>query len=540
MITRDKKINFIIFALAAIALLLLGVNVGIRLGKRTSAVTSVNRSLFYRPDNKITQTLDLILSSYVDSVSQGKLEEDAIAGMLGTLDPHSQYIPAAAFASANEPIEGNFSGIGVQFNMLNDTITIINTIPKGPSEKAGILAGDRIILVEGRTVSGVKMASDEIVKMLKGKTGTKVKVSVLRRDEPDLLEFEITRDKIPLFSVDAAYMLTPETGYVKVHTFSKTTIEEFAKALEQLKERGMRKLVLDLRNNAGGLIDPAIGMAELFLPEGKPIVYTEGNERPRTDYRSKTRDTTYVRTELALLINESSASASEIVSGALQDNDRSVIIGRRSFGKGLVQEQYPLIDGSAVRLTVARYYTPTGRSIQKPYNDKKQYFDDLNERYRHGEMEQADSIRFNDSLKYVTPEGKTVYGGGGIMPDIFMPLDTSFYSRYYERVMRRGLVYRFAFEYTDRRRKELAASPDDVALEKKLRSDGVMEQFIRYAERQSVARNAGELKISGAAIEDMLIAYIVRNIFDETAFYRIINRQDTMIQKAVELLTENR
>jgi carboxyl-terminal processing protease len=525
-----SKILDVIFAITVIALVLgAGIFTGMRLGSK-----SINHGLF-KQDNKVSQTLNLILGSYVDSVSADKIEEEAINGMLKTLDPHSQYIPVSKLAAMNEPIEGNFSGIGVQFNMMNDTIMVVNTVAKGPSEKAGILAGDRIILVDGDTVAGVRMLNNDIVKRLKGKTGTKVKVGILRKGEPKLLTFEITRDKIPLFSVDAAYMLRPAIGYIKVNTFSKTTMEEFTKALAKLQEQGMHQLVLDLRNNSGGLIEPAIGMAELFLPEGKLIVYTQGNERARVDYSAKAKHTDYQQTELVLLINENSASASEIVSGALQDNDRGTIIGRRSFGKGLVQEQHTLVDGSALRLTVARYYTPTGRSIQKPYNNGGDYFNDINDRYLHGEMEQADSIHFNDSLKYVTPQGKTVYGGGGIMPDIFVPMDTSFYSHYYGRVMRRGLVYRFALEYTDRYRAELAKTANYAALEEKLHQDDVLEQFIQYAAKQSVARNKKDLQISGATIENMLIAYIVRNIYDDS-FYPIINKQDNIVQKAVEII----
>ncbi|MDR2036607.1 MAG: S41 family peptidase [Bacteroidales bacterium] len=539
---KNRKIDALLPLIIALVLVI-GILAGIHFGRSRPQTGSIsNRGLlFYRPDNKVTQALDLITSSYVDSVSSNQLEEDAITGMLKTLDPHSQYIPAAKLAAVNEPIEGNFSGIGVQFNMLNDTIIVVNTTPKGPSEKVGVMAGDRIVEVDGTTVAGIKMSSNDIVKMLKGKTGTKVKVGIFRRGEKDLLYFDIVRDKIPLFSVDVAYMLTPEIGYVKVNTFSRTTIKDFTDALIRLKSEGLEKLIIDLRNNSGGIIDGAIGMSELFLPEGSLIVYTEGNERPRYDYFSKAKNSSFADTELIILINEITASASEIVSGAIQDNDRGTIIGRRSFGKGLVQEQHKLNDGSAIRITVSRYYTPTGRSIQKPYDGGlEKYYNELRERRLHGEMNEADSIHFNDSLRYITPKGKVVYGGGGIMPDIFVPVDTSYYSVYFEQIIQRGLIYRFALNYSDVHRKELSNVPDYQTLEKNLRKGGIMEQFIKYTSEQGIKRNNKDLKISGNAIENMVIAYIVRNIFDDNGFYPVFNQDDPMILKAIEVFTSDK
>ncbi|MDR1667817.1 MAG: PDZ domain-containing protein [Bacteroidales bacterium] len=494
-------------------------------------VRQVHQSARYKFSGKVVQALDLIRNEYVDSISLQQIEEDAIKGMLESLDPHSQYIPPSMLATVNEPIEGNFSGVGIQFNMMNDTVVIVSTVSGGPSEKAGILAGDRLISAAGKTLAGMKYESSDIVKILKGKTGTKITVSVLRKDAAGLLEFELTRDRIPIPSVEASYMLRPpDIGYIKIASFSKTTFREFTQALTQLKEAGMKELVIDLRNNAGGLIEPAISIAELFLPEGTLLVYTEGINSPRWSYFSCPEDTAYLGIGLAVLINENTASASEILAGAIQDNDRGNIIGRRSFGKGLVQEQHTLSDGSALRITVARYYTPSGRCIQKPYGNKDDYFDELNRRYRHGELMQADSTQFSDSLKFHTAKGKTVYGGGGIMPHLFVPADTGFFSDYYHQIMQKGLIMRFALEYSDRRRKALTAANDLLQQMKAITADGVTEQFIRYAARQGVPYNARNWALSGNVIENLLNASILRNFSDNNAYYRIVNLHDTVIQ----------
>ena len=533
--SRTNALRPLVVALA----LLVGILIGVRFGN-TAAMNGNNRGLMFFPvSNKMTRTLELIKTSYVDSVSVSALEESAIVGMLKKLDPHSQYIPASNFSAVNDPLEGNFSGIGVQFNMLNDTVVVVNTVPKGPSEKAGIMAGDRIVRVNDSVVAGVKMPSDDIVKMLKGRTGTKVKVGIRRSGNNGLLDFAITRDRIPLFSIDAAYMITPEIGYIRVNKFSKTTLQEFTEAAAKLKEEGMKKMMIDLRGNPGGIIDGAIGMSEMFLPAGKTVVYTEGNERGRNDYFSKGKNPEYTEMDLVLLIDESSASASEIMAGAIQDNDRGKIIGRRSFGKGLVQEQYPLSDGSAIRITVARYYTPVGRCIQKPYdhNDNDEYFNELYERYSHGEMTQADNIHFNDSLRFVTLAGKVVYGGGGIMPDVFIPFDTTGISPYYSKVLRKGLIYRFAFDYTDKNRKILAAYPDYKSLGKHLHQKNILGEFVAFAASQGVAKNDHDLNISAATIENIVIAYIARNIFDDKGFYPVLNQMDKTVQKAVEVLS---
>jgi carboxyl-terminal processing protease len=536
---KNRKIDALMPLIISLALAA-GILIGIKF-RNTTANTGNNRGLLlFSTPNKVDQALNLIKSSYVDSVSTNTLEEDAIRGMLKNLDPHSQYFPAADFSAINDPLEGNFSGIGVSFNMPNDTIVVVNTVAKGPSEKAGIKAGDRIIRVNDSLVAGVKMPSNDIVKMLKGKTDTRVKVGIQRKGNSELLDFDVTRGKIPLFSIDAAYMITPEIGYIKVNKFSKTTLQEFADAAGKLKAEGMTKTIIDLRDNLGGIIDGAVGMCEMFLPAGKLIVYTDGIERGRTDYYSNSKNTEYNGMDLVLLINESSASASEIVAGAIQDNDRGTVVGRRSFGKGLVQEQYSFSDGSTMRITVARYYTPTGRCIQKPYdhNENDEYFNELYDRYSNGEMIRADSIRFNDSLRFVTPAGKVVYGGGGIMPDIFMPMDTTGYSEYYGQVMRHRLIYRFAFDYVDKNRKNLSNFPDDKSLATYLHQEDILGGFIAYAAQQGVAKNNKDLKISGPIIENIVMAYIGRNILDDKGFYPILNQMDQTVQKGIDVLTK--
>ena len=528
---EDKKRKIDALLPLTIALVMLfGIFIGLKINSNAH-----RRLILFAPQNKVNQTLDFVKSSYVDDVSFDMLEESAIKSILENLDPHSQYIPASDFSDVTDQIEGNFSGIGVQFNILNDTVVVVNTVAKGPSEKIGILSGDRIVEVDDLTVAGVNMASDDIVKMLKGTTGSKVKVGIYRRGSPELLDFTITRDKVPLFSIDVAYMITPETGFIKVNKFSKTTFQEFFEAAEKLRNGGMTKMIVDLRDNSGGIIEGAIRLSELFLPAGKLIVYTEGNRRGRTDYYSKGRNTVYNDIELMLLINETSASASEIVAGAIQDNDRGTIIGRRSYGKGLVQEQYPLMDGSAIRVTVSRYYTPTGRCIQKPYilSERSEYFNELYERYSHGEMAQADSIRFNDSLRYVTPAGKVVYGGGGIMPDIFVPVDTASYSKYYETVMRRGLAYRFALDYVDKNRKKLAEITDYRAIVKYLQQKDILTEFVEYSAKHGVPKNDGDLKTSGTMIENALMAYIARNIIHDEGYYPVLNLKDKVVQKTL-------
>jgi carboxyl-terminal processing protease len=488
-------------------------------------------------NNKINSALYYILNDYVDTVSSERISESAIPAMLENLDPHSVYIPAQDFQKYNEPLTGNFSGIGVQFSMNEDTVAIISTIPNGPSERVGILAGDRIIKVDGEVVAGVKMPSDDIVSKLKGEKGTSVRVTIVRRGAEDPLEFDIIRDDIPLYSVDVHYMIDDKIGYIKISQFAQTTYREFLSAANDLKSQGMEKIIIDLRNNGGGIMEAATALADLFLQEGKLIVYTEGRARPRKNEYATSREL-LLDEEVVILIDEASASASEILAGAIQDNDRGLIIGRRSFGKGLVQEQLKFFDGSAIRLTVAKYYTPTGRSIQKPYtNGRDEYYNDLHNRFIQGEFEYEDSIKFSDSLKYVTPGGKIVYGGGGIMPDIFVAASTEGVTDYYNSVLNLGLIYRFAFHYTDLHRSEMINMKTADEIADYLDTHDFSNEFIRYAKEKGVDPNYEQFRESKDIITTQIKAYVARNMIDNVGFYPIIRSIDDALNVAIDTLS---
>lgn len=489
-------------------------------------------------NDKVMEVLRFIEQDYVDSTSADKLREDAIKGMLDELDPHSQYMSAEMLRDANETLLGNFEGIGIEFRIVDDTINVIQVIQGGPSEKIGLLSGDRIIKINDTIVASIKMDNQQVVKKLKGPRGTRVKVTVHRPGFAEDLDFVITRDIIPLYSVDISYMADDSTGYIKVSKFSLSTPEEVDDALQKLKERGSTRLILDLRGNVGGYLESAIKMADEFLGNEKLIVYTEGNNRPR-QYAYATQSGKFEDQALAILIDEGSASASEILAGAIQDNDRGVIIGRRSFGKGLVQQQLELDDGSAVRLTVARYFTPTGRCIQRPYNNGEEaYYDDLLQRLKTGELNNQDSIRFPDSLKYYTPGGKVVYGGGGIMPDIYVPIDTGQYYSYYNQLINKGLIYQFAYDFADKNRDKLLTAYSDasVFIEKFTVDNTLFDQLVVYGESKGVPRNDRDLKPTRDLIARLLKAYVGRNLFNDEAFYPVLNQDDRIFLKALETL----
>jgi carboxyl-terminal processing protease len=490
-----------------------------------------------RPRNdKLNSILNVIESNYVDSVNRNDLVESAIPAILKKLDPHSVYIPAKDLARANEPLQGNFEGIGISFSMLTDTILVISTIPGGPSEKLGLLPGDKILYVNDSLVAGKHIADEKIMGKLKGPRGTVVKIKILRSGQKELIPFEITRDKIPIYSVDVDYMVNDHIGYIKINTFAMTTFDEFMKGLRELRDHGMTSLILDLRGNSGGIMEAAVQVADQFLKEGQLIVYTKGRASPRSDAKA-TGKGEFKAGNLVVLIDEWTASASEILAGALQDNDRGTIIGRRSFGKGLVQEPIPFSDGSGMRLTIARYYTPTGRSIQKPYKDGfEKYFDDLNQRYTHGEFEVSDSIHFSDSLKFTTPGGHIVYGGGGIMPDKFVPVDTSGVSPYFVKV--RSFIYRFALKYTENNRETLKKYNDPAEMEKYLDKQALLDQFVRFAAANGVKEDLSGLKTSGTIIHTQLKAYIARNILDNKGFYPIWEHIDTTLKYAIDFLNK--
>jgi carboxyl-terminal processing protease len=510
--------------------------VGILIGRFYAGLQAENRFIIIPKANKLENVLNYIEDEYVDEVSKDQIVENTIPKILAELDPHSQYIPAKDVQEMNEPLEGNFSGIGIQFNMLDDTLIVVQVIANGPSEKVGILPGDRIIRVDGEVVAGKSMPSDSIVSRLRGPKGTEVTVELIRRNVKEPLTFKIIRDNIPLYSVDIGYMIKKDIGYIHLNKFARPTAEEFNSTMNELRSAGMKKLILDLRENGGGYMDAAVYIADQFLGDEELIVYTQGKARNREEFRSA-KGGLATDIELVILIDEGSASASEILAGAIQDNDRGTIIGRRSFGKGLVQEQKTFSDGSAVRLTIARYYTPTGRCIQKPYGaGLEEYYNDLNIRYQNGEMESSDSIKFADSLKFVTPGGKVVYGGGGIMPDIFVPLDTAGISDYYVEVRNKGLLYRFALDYSDANRKELSRLKTPEEFRKVLNRTGILQKFVVFAAKNGVRERTNQIRISRELLNTQLIAYIARNFLDNKGFYPIIQDIDNTLQKAVEVL----
>jgi len=529
--------RFSIYLPIAFALVLIaGFFLGATMIRTNSVDSTLLRSLKSQKYDPVNDVISYIKQDYVDSVDVDALNQSAIEGILANLDPHSQFISAEEFNEVNDPLLGNFDGIGVQFRLEKDTVYIIYTIPGGPSAKAGVLAGDRIIKVEQKLIAGVKASNNDVMKLLKGERGTKVNVGILRRGVKELLKFELVRDVIPTYSVDIAFMPEPSTGYIKLSKFSATTAEELSQALITLKSKGMNSLILDLRGNSGGYLQAAINVSDEFLPDGKLIVYTEGINRPR-QIANATEKGRFEKGKLIVRIDEGSASSSEIVAGALQDNDRATIVGRRSFGKGLVQEQLSLPDGSAIRLTVARYYTPTGRSIQKPYTKGHagEYEEELYYRMAHGELESQDSIKFNDSLRYTTPGGRVVYGGGGIMPDVFLPVEKNEKYAYYNEIMNKGLVYQFAFEYTDLNRKTLNTYKTFEDYNSRFTiTSSVFQSFVDFGAKNEVKPDPAGIAFSKSEISNLMKALIARNLFNEKGFYPVFLKTDKTYIKAME------
>ncbi len=503
--------------------------------KQTTSATVPSRAA-----SKLDLTLGLVERIYVEPINKDSIVEALMPRLMEQLDPHSTYISAKDMQAVNEPLEGEFDGIGVVFNMATDTVVVLNIIAGGPSYKAGVLPGDRIVTIDGDTVAGRKIEQNKVVERLRGKRGSKVTIGIERQNVEGLVDVTITRDKIPMKSIDAAFMIRPTVGYVRLTSFARTTHTEFVEAIDRLKEEGMQSLIFDLRGNSGGYLDQAILMTNEFLPEGKLMVYTED----RLGVQQKEFSTGGGRlTELPLvvLIDEYSASSSEIVAGALQDNDRGTIVGRRSFGKGLVQSQIPFNDGSAIRLTVAKYYTPTGRSIQKPFvRGAEGYNEDIWNRYESGQFFSADSIHFADSLKFTTPKGKTVYGGGGIMPDVFVPLDTLNMTPYYYAVTGFNILYRYTLDYADKHRKAINSIRTVEQLEAFLNDDkALLEDFVRYASEKGIKPNRAEIAKSRVLIESLLRAYIARNTeLQDNGYFSQIWPADPTLLKAFELLQE--
>ena len=520
-------------------LLSLCIVIGILIGMFYTNQYSGNRlSIINTTSNKINDLLRIIDDHYVDTVNMTNLIEDAMPQILSDLDPHSVYIKAKDAEESMTDIKGSFSGIGVSFTIQEDTIHIINVIKGGPSEKVGLLAGDRIVTIDGEEFVGKEITSEESMKRLKGEKGTEVKLGIKRMGEKELLDFTIIRGDIPIHSVEASYMITPELGYIKVTKFSETTYPEMLVALARLGQEGFKGLIIDLRGNGGGIMQTAIQMANIFLPKGKLIVYTEGRNSPREEYISDGRGA-FAHLPLVVLIDESSASASEIFAGAIQDNDRGTVIGRRSFGKGLVQQPIEFRDGSILRLTIARYYTPSGRCIQKPYENghNEEYENDLMERYERGEFFSEDSIH-QEGPQFKTLLGRSVYGGGGIMPDIFIPEDTSDITSYYKEAVISGLIHQYALKFTDSHRKilEEKESVNDMIIY--LKQQNILADFAKFAQERGLRRRALMLYQSRKLFERNIFGNIINNAKDSEWFYEYLNIDDRTVGRAIKILEE--
>lgn len=509
-----------------------GVLIGATIADSGSSGIDVNQSV-----QKFREVLLKIDKLYVDEVDTDELVEDAITHMLSNLDPHSSYIPARDKIAANEGLKGNFEGIGIEFNIFKDTIMIISPLSGGPSEAIGLMSGDQIIKVGDKNVAGVGFTNRDVQKHLKGPKGSKVEITVLRKNKQELIVFNIIRDKIPQFSIDVSYMINDEIGYVKVSRFAATTYDEFKIAINKLKEYGMQKLIIDLQGNPGGYMHHAINIADEFLPDKQKIVYTKGKEKQFNTEAFAERTGGFEEGQVIILVNEGSASASEILSGALQDNDRALIVGRRSFGKGLVQTQINLSDGSELRLTISRYYTPSGRSIQKPYDKESgdSYAKDLIDRYNNGEFFSADSISFSDSLKYKTLKGRPVYGGGGIMPDYFVKLDTTLNSKYLNQLFFSNSVQEYTFKYAD----ENLIKLEDMGYEKYYMNfditDKMLKELVSYGEKAGVTPDLDDMREHKELFQLHVKAQIARKVWQNEGFYPIFNKTNEILQQAVKL-----
>jgi carboxyl-terminal processing protease len=534
---NTKKNVFLPFWFSLI--LVVGIIFGIYLSSRFNGNTKQGKASSPKSD-KITQLLNYIQREYVDTINNERLVDSAIESLLSSLDPHSAYIPASELAEMNEPLQGNFDGIGIEFNILDDTIYVVSALSGGPSEALGIRSGDRIISVDGKNVAGIKITNNDVIKKLRGIGGTKVNVEILRRGSKNVLKFTITRGKIPIYSVDVSYMVDNSVGYIKISRFAQTTYDEFMDALDKLKKSGMKKLVLDLRGNPGGLLNIATELTDEFLPSNKLIVFTKGKSRPKEEVFS-TSGGSWEKEPLVVLIDEGSASASEILAGALQDNDRATIVGRRSFGKGLVQEQSDFPDGSAVRLTIARYYTPTGRSIQKPYvlGHQKEYAEEEWDRFKHGELLNSDSIKFNEQDKFKTPKGKIVYGGGGIMPDVFVGLDTTNRSTYLTELYISGAINQFALNYYENHKSEFLSflSPKDFNA-KYFVANELLNSLSDFAEKKEVKKISSQLNYSRDIIKRQLKASFARIIWKNEGYYFVMNESDICIKNSKRILNK--
>ena len=531
-----------------ISVLLLGLLVGNAISNKANAQRFVirNGQIIQQPENKINQLLQMLEHAYVEPVNVDSITDEAMAELVQKLDPHSSYIPKKDLEMVNSELSASFSGIGVQFNIQSDTVRIVAVIAGGPSEGVGVMAGDCIVEVNDTAFTGKKITNEKVMHTLRGEKGSQVKIGVMRSGEEEILRFNITRGDIPMHSVDAKFIITTpntkkKTGFVRVNKFGENTYDEFISALNELKNNGAESFIIDLRENSGGFMQEAIKMANEFLASGDLIVYAQGRAYPRMESFANGSGR-FKKVPLVVLIDDFSASASEIFAGAMQDNDRATIIGRRSFGKGLVQQQLPFEDGSAVRLTVARYYIPSGRCIQKPYKmgEKEDYEKDLWERFEHGEDFTADSIHYEDTTVYLTKNGRVVHGGGGIMPDIFVGRDTTLYSKYFNRVANRAYTYQFAFRYTDRHRKELAWYKDWQSLEKHLLAANWLPEFVNFCKEKGVEPVEEDIQKSQPLITRLINAYIVRNMLGDEGFFPLFERDDDITKRAIKFIEENK
>lgn len=529
---KNKKFIFYIQPLLYSLLIVFGILIGIYVVPKSQNVVGKSSS-----KNKVETIIDYAVENYVDSVNTETMLSDAINGMLQKLDPHSVYISKEEFDAVNSELTGNFEGIGIQFNIFNDTLMVVNTITGGPSEKAGLMPGDRIVKVDTQNVAGVGIANNEVIKLLKGPKGSKVKVGVMRSGVNKLLSFSIKRDVIPLHSVDIAFLVNPKTGYVKVNQFSATTIDEFNASVGALNKRGIKNLIIDLRGNSGGFLNAAVEICDQLLPKGRMIVYTEGRTQARRDYKSR-RQGAFSHLKIAVLMDEWSASASEIVAGAIQDNDRGVVLGRRSFGKGLVQEQIPLSDGSAIRLTVARYHTPSGRCIQRYYKGGVEaYYTEMLSRYESGELEDGENQKIEDSTAYYTLSGRKVYGGGGIIPDIIVPLERNENKTYLNAIVNLGIIYRFAFDYVDKNRETFKKYSDaNDYISNYQVGNATFDSLVAYANSNGVKPDAKKIAYVKEELKLWLKAFMGRNLFGDEAFYPVQLQVDKTFLKAVSVL----
>lgn len=533
-----------------VAVMALGILIGTALTQKANAQRIVYQNgMWSLQQSKVDKLLQLMEQAYVDSLNIDSITDEAMTDLVQKLDPHSSYIPKKDLEIVNSELASSFSGIGVQFSIQQDTVRIIAVISGGPSEGVGVLAGDKIITVDDSLFVGKKINNEKVMRTLRGEKGTRVKIGVLRAGSPDMLYYTITRGDIPVNSVDAKFTIEPigqnsqntwKIGFVRVNKFGETTYREFLNALADLRKQGATRYIIDLRENSGGYMEQAIRMANEFLKGGQMIVYAEGRAYPR--YVAKADGSgRFKNTPLVVLIDDFSASASEIFAGAMQDNDRATIVGRRSFGKGLVQQQMPFEDGSAVRLTVARYYTPSGRCIQKPYTlgDQDDYQKELTDRWEHGEFYSADSIHFSDTTTYRTRSGRIVHGGGGIMPDVFVGRDTTLNTPWYNKCVNLAYTYQFAYQYTDRHRKQLSQYKDWQALEKHLLSQNLLQQFVAFAKEKGVEPDEAQIEKSKPLMTRLLNAYIVRNILGDDGFFPLFERDDEITKKAIEVLSKS-